>query len=180
MPVPGFRLIVTRAVRWLNSKVGLPNCTVLSMAAMKSLAAKAFCVLWSCFTTTEGMVVRRLSPSSLQGHHALTVMSSRLVHQNGSFSRESVAVFFSVSVVVTLYSFTTPPTLRATEVTPSQLPSTVARVDAGVATACRPVALIIKGYSPSGRRVSSASSSCVQAVAARSSAAAARRCRYQV
>ena len=46
------------------------------------------------------------------------------------------------------------------------------QVACGIASTESPVALIIKGYSPSGRRVPSAGSSCVQAVAERSSTAA--------
>ncbi|MDB1085900.1 hypothetical protein PL743_21235 [Phocaeicola vulgatus] len=66
--------------------------------------------------------------------------------------------------------------MSATEVTPCQSPSTVARVDGaacGVASTDSPVARMTTGYSPSGRRLSSASSSCVQAARPSSRAMAA-------
>ena len=76
MPVPGFSATVMRAVRWVKVSFGSSNSTVWSMAAMKSLAAKASCVLWSSATFTAG--IRVMSVSS-RGHHADTVIGSRLV-----------------------------------------------------------------------------------------------------
>lgn len=72
MPVPGWSLTVTRAVRWLNVKVGLSNSTVFASAEMKSQPVKPANVLWFSFTTTSGIV-------AAYGHHALTVIGLRLV-----------------------------------------------------------------------------------------------------
>ena len=75
-PVPGFSSIATRAVRWLNSKVGLLNSTFRFSAAMKSLFWKSTSLLWSSATFTAGICV--MSALS-KGHHADTVIGSRLV-----------------------------------------------------------------------------------------------------
>ena len=75
-PVPGFSSMATRAVRWVNSRVGSLNVTVWFSAEMKSLPWNAASVLWSSATFTAG--IRVMSVSS-RGHHADTVIGSRLV-----------------------------------------------------------------------------------------------------
>ena len=75
-PVPGFRSIATRAVRWVNSSVGSSNFTVWFSAEMKSLFWKSANWLWSSATFTAGIwVMSALS----KGHHADTVIGLRLV-----------------------------------------------------------------------------------------------------
>ena len=73
---------------------------------------------------------------------------------------------------VTLYAFTVPSILTATLCTPSQSPSTGARVPVVVAAVgFSPVAVKVMGM-PSGASGSRTASSCVQAAAARSRASA--------